>query len=274
MADPPGSGAAAPDAGAVAAMLRGAGIEPGLLRLSRIPGGASREVYLVDEGGDGPGRRWVLRCDPPGASSFAPLAVEYELLEAARQAAVPAPAPLAFAAAADGALGGRDGYLMEHVPGDSVPPRLLRKPEYGAARRALAAQLGAALAKVHSIDPAHDRRAHRPRGRPGARCLHALGGGDRPDRPAAAGRRGGPALAAAQCPRAGVGPGADPRRLPARQLHRRRLGARRCDRLGARPWRRPRRGHRLAHDPLLALRQRRAAGRRDRPARALPRRLP
>jgi aminoglycoside phosphotransferase (APT) family kinase protein len=153
--DPSGDGpAAAPEADAVAGMLRDAGVAPGPPSLTRIPGGASREVYLVDEqGADGQGGRWVLRCDPPGASSFAPLALEYELLEAARRAAVPAPAPLAFAAAADGALGGRDGYLMEHVPGDSVPPRLLRRPEYEAAREALAPQLGAALARIHSIEP-------------------------------------------------------------------------------------------------------------------------
>jgi aminoglycoside phosphotransferase (APT) family kinase protein len=42
---------------------------------------------------------------------------------------------------------------MEHVGGDSIAPRVLRREEYGAARVALPAQLGAALAAVHGIDP-------------------------------------------------------------------------------------------------------------------------
>jgi aminoglycoside phosphotransferase (APT) family kinase protein len=41
---------------------------------------------------------------------------------------------------------------MEHVEGVSVPPRVLRREELAAARRALPAQLGTALARIHSID--------------------------------------------------------------------------------------------------------------------------
>ena len=139
-----------PDPGAVRGALAAAGPDPGKLELSRIPGGASREVYLLREA-DGAGRRrWVLRRDPPGAQSFAPLEVEYRLLGAAAEAGVPAPRPLRFEP--DGGAFGSAGFLMEHVDGESVAPRLLKKDEYASAREALPAQLGDALARIHTID--------------------------------------------------------------------------------------------------------------------------
>jgi aminoglycoside phosphotransferase (APT) family kinase protein len=60
------------------------------------------------------------------------------------------PRPLAFEPA-----GGRlesAGFVMEHVPGTSVAPRVLRRDDLAAARRALPAQLGEALAGIHSVD--------------------------------------------------------------------------------------------------------------------------
>jgi aminoglycoside phosphotransferase (APT) family kinase protein len=139
------------------------GAESGDLELTRIPGGASRESYLV-EAGDG--RRWVLRCDPPGAQSFATLDLEHRLIEAATEAGVDVPRIVAFAAAGDAGLGEREGYLMDHVPGDSVAPRLLRKDEYAGAREVLGPQLGAALARIHSIDPASVEGLALPDGNP------------------------------------------------------------------------------------------------------------
>jgi aminoglycoside phosphotransferase (APT) family kinase protein len=135
------------DPGEVAPLLD---LEPGGLALTKIPGGASRESYLL-EAGDG--RRWVLRCDPPGAQSFAPLHLEQLLLEAAAEAGVQVPRVVAFAPADEPALGEREGYVMEHVAGDSVAPRLLRKEEYAGAREVLGPQLGTALARIHAIDP-------------------------------------------------------------------------------------------------------------------------
>jgi aminoglycoside phosphotransferase (APT) family kinase protein len=123
------------------------GSDPGAVELSTIPGGASRETFGV-EAGD---RRWVVRRDPPGAGmSFAPLEVECRVIEAAAAAGVPVPRPIAFEPA-----GGRlesAAFLMDHVEGVSVPPRVLRRDELEGARRALPAQLGTALARIHSID--------------------------------------------------------------------------------------------------------------------------
>jgi aminoglycoside phosphotransferase (APT) family kinase protein len=122
------------------------GSDPGPLALSTIPGGASRETFLAAAGE----RRWVIRRDPVGApDSFAPLEVEFRVVQAATAAGVPAPSPLAFEPA-----GGRlesAGFVMEHVGGTSVPPRVLRRDDLADARRALPAQLGAALARIHSI---------------------------------------------------------------------------------------------------------------------------
>jgi aminoglycoside phosphotransferase (APT) family kinase protein len=117
------------------------------LRLHTIPGGASRQVFVVASGED----RWVLRRDPPGAESFVPLEVEYRAIAAAREAGVPVPPALRFEPA--GGRFGTAGFLMEHVPGESVAPRLLRRDEFASARERLPAQLAEALARIHAVDP-------------------------------------------------------------------------------------------------------------------------
>ena len=118
------------------------------MRLERIPGGASRETWLVEAGET----RFVLRRDPPGSESLTPQAREFELVRLAREAGVPAPEPLLLEPA-----GGRfetAGVLMSFVEGQSVGPRVLRREELEEARRVLPAQLADALARIHSIEPA------------------------------------------------------------------------------------------------------------------------
>jgi aminoglycoside phosphotransferase (APT) family kinase protein len=94
----------------------------------------------------------VLRRDPPGAESFVPLEVEYGAIGAASGAGVPVPSILRFEPA--GGRFGTAGYLMEHVEGESVAPRVLRRDEFASARERLPAQLAQALARIHSVDPA------------------------------------------------------------------------------------------------------------------------
>jgi len=137
----------------VAEVLAERGIEPGRLELTRIPGGASRETWLAEsELG-----RWVLRRDPRGTVSLVPIGQESTLISRAAVAEVPVPEPIAFEP--DGGRFGSPGLLMKHVEGTSVAPRILRKPEYDAARRRLTGQLGEALARIHAIDPATLDRA-------------------------------------------------------------------------------------------------------------------
>ena len=132
----------------VRSVLAELGSDPGEPTLSAVPGGASRETWLV-EARD---HRWVLRRDPEGSVSLVPIGDEYALIEAAHNAGVPVPQPLVFEPA-----GGRLGtaaMLMSFVDGTSVAPRILRKAEYETARAGLTGQLGEALARIHSIDPA------------------------------------------------------------------------------------------------------------------------
>jgi aminoglycoside phosphotransferase (APT) family kinase protein len=137
-----------PDPAAVRAALAGAlGSDPGELGLSPIEGGASRESWLVEAGA----RRWVLRRDPPGAESWVPLEVEHRIVLAAADAGVPAARPIVFEP--PGGAFGSAGFLMEHVAGTSVAPRVLRRDEYAGARERLSGQLAAGLATIHAIDP-------------------------------------------------------------------------------------------------------------------------
>jgi aminoglycoside phosphotransferase (APT) family kinase protein len=128
------------------------------LSLQAIPGGASRQVFVVESGED----RWVLRRDPPGAESFVPLEVEYRAIGTAHDAGVPVAPPLRFEPA--GGRFGTDGFLMEHVPGESVAPRVLRRDRYAPARERLPVQLAEALARIHAIDPANVEGLPAPEG--------------------------------------------------------------------------------------------------------------
>jgi aminoglycoside phosphotransferase (APT) family kinase protein len=132
----------------VRAVLAELGEDPGELSLSAIPGGASRETWLVE----GPAGRWALRRDPKGSVSLVPMREEFALVRRAAEAGVPVPAPLAYEP--EGGRFGSPGMLMAFVDGTSVPPRVLRKPEYETARGALTGQLGEALARIHAVDPA------------------------------------------------------------------------------------------------------------------------
>jgi aminoglycoside phosphotransferase (APT) family kinase protein len=105
-----------------------------------VEGGASRESWLVI-GGD---RRWFLRRNPPAGDSFMPLGLEHRIVSEAAAAGVPVPQPLGMDAT---------GFVMEHVAGTSVAPRVLRREELAGARRLLPEQLGEALARIHAIDP-------------------------------------------------------------------------------------------------------------------------
>lgn len=140
-------GAEGPDDGAIReALAEATGSDPGPVRIRPIPGGASRQTFMVEA----PADRWVLRRDPPGAQSFVGLEVEFGVARAALRAGVPVPAPLHFEA--EGGRFGSAGYLMDHVEGTSVGPRILHRDRYAAARGRLVAELAAALARIHSID--------------------------------------------------------------------------------------------------------------------------
>ncbi len=121
-------------------------------RLDRLSGGASRITNSFDlERPDGTVRALILQQERD--SAVAPgsrMAVEATLLAAARAAGVPVPGVVAAGAAGGLAAG---WLVVERLEGETIPRKLLRDPEWAAARADLTAQCGAALAAVHRIPP-------------------------------------------------------------------------------------------------------------------------
>jgi aminoglycoside phosphotransferase (APT) family kinase protein len=138
----------------LAAFLTRAAEAPATItRMRPIAGGASRETWAVDAEIGGEPAELVLRMDQ--ASSMNPDALsrpqEFALLAAAHTAGVLAPRPRWMAA--DGTTLGRPFLLMDRVAGESIGPRVVRRPELAAARAGLPAQMAAQLARIHAIDP-------------------------------------------------------------------------------------------------------------------------
>ncbi|HWE66416.1 MAG TPA: phosphotransferase family protein [Acidimicrobiales bacterium] len=126
--------------------------------LRRLSGGASRITSSFDlhaGAGDGAGDRvqsLILQQDRgDGMTQGAKVRVEAALLRAAHQAGVPVPEVVAVGGERDGLDPG--WLVVERLEGETIPRKLLRDPEWAAARVALTAQCGQALAAIHTIDP-------------------------------------------------------------------------------------------------------------------------
>jgi aminoglycoside phosphotransferase (APT) family kinase protein len=117
-----------------------------------LPGGASKEAWAVHADGD----RLLVRRAAGGVIHGATLSLEeeFEVLQAAADAGVRVPRPVAYL----GELGGREAFAMELVRGETIGRRIVRKPPPG-----LETQLADELAKIHAIP---------------AERLPFLGGGD------------------------------------------------------------------------------------------------
>jgi aminoglycoside phosphotransferase (APT) family kinase protein len=105
-----------------------------------LPGGASKEAWAVDADGSG----LLVRRALAGVIHEATLSLEQEfrVLEAAFEAGVRVPRPVAYL----GELGGREAFAMERVEGETIGRRIVRDPPAG-----LAIQLADELAKIHAI---------------------------------------------------------------------------------------------------------------------------
>ena len=128
-----------------------------------LAGGASRETWLVDLSLDGERTALVLRLDT--ATTMNPDALEraeeFRLLKAAHEAGVTCPRP--FWLGTDPAVLGAPFFLMEYVPGESIGPRVVRKPALAEARRQLPAQLAREIALIHELAPDRPELAFLPR---------------------------------------------------------------------------------------------------------------
>ncbi len=126
------------------------GHDVSITELTRLSGGASREMWsFVAASGDAE-RRLVLRRDPPGAPAKSDRSTEVEILRLAADAGVPVPA-VVWTCSADEL--GSPGYFMDYVPGETIARRILREDDYAHARTVMAAQCGDILARIHAVAP-------------------------------------------------------------------------------------------------------------------------
>jgi aminoglycoside phosphotransferase (APT) family kinase protein len=125
--------------------------------LTRLSAGASREAWAFTLSGPDGAEPMILKRDPPDAAPPEPDAdnrfganrkTEAAILDAAWRAGMPAPQMMFEAEPADG-IG--EGFVMQALAGETLPQKILRDPDLAAARHALPAQLGSALAKLHAM---------------------------------------------------------------------------------------------------------------------------
>jgi aminoglycoside phosphotransferase (APT) family kinase protein len=122
--------------------------------LRRLSGGASRSTSAFDlVDADGASVPLIVQVDRGEAAQGAKMRTERALLEAARAAGVPVPAVVAMGDGADGDPVGAGWLVVERLDGETIPRKILRDDEWAAARNALGAQCGQALAAIHGIEP-------------------------------------------------------------------------------------------------------------------------
>ncbi|MFI2229432.1 phosphotransferase [Nocardia testacea] len=134
--------------GVRAVLAAATGTELADVRVRRLTGGASREIYAV-RATDRAGREStaVLRRDPPGRGEADRMRAEVACLRAAAAAGVPVPEVIACG---DTAPGIDAPYLvMNTVPGESIPRKLQRDSGFAAVRAHLAEDFGYVLGLVH-----------------------------------------------------------------------------------------------------------------------------
>src|SRR5438552_6544516 len=110
--------------------------------LQALAGGASKEAWAVDAGGE----RLVVRRDAGGAIHEGTLSLrhEFEVITAAFEGGVKVPRPVRYL----GEVGGREAFAVDRVDGETIGRRIVRDPPPG-----LDLQLAEQLAKIHALPP-------------------------------------------------------------------------------------------------------------------------
>jgi aminoglycoside phosphotransferase (APT) family kinase protein len=125
--------------------------------LHRLTGGASRQTWsFTAHFSSGRTQDMVLRRDPAPQPDSARMALEAAAISEAEAVGVPVPRLIDSGSPdyGDESLG--PAYLiMEKIPGESLPRRLLRDERYRVVRQTLAYDLGRVLARVHQIPSQH-----------------------------------------------------------------------------------------------------------------------
>lgn len=136
---------------ALASTFAAAGIPGSVAGVTRLTGGASRETFRFTLDGVG----HILQRERGGTQRRPEgMAAEADLVRAGVAAGVPAPRVVVSNGDVPDSNIGPSFFVTEAVEGETIARRILRDDAFGAARRALAADMGAALAAIHSIDPA------------------------------------------------------------------------------------------------------------------------
>lgn len=120
----------------------------------RLSGGASQETWSfrgITESGSS--EKYILRRSPGGNRPAEPdhklsLEDEASLITAALDAGVIAPKIKHVCQVGDGI---ENGFIMEHVEGETIARKILRDNKFIDARLALTAQCAISLAKIHSV---------------------------------------------------------------------------------------------------------------------------
>ncbi|HZR94325.1 MAG TPA: phosphotransferase family protein [Gaiellaceae bacterium] len=115
-----------------------------------LAGGASKEAWAVDAAlPDGTAEKLLVRRAAVGVihRHTLSLADEFAVLEAAYEAGVKVPRPIAYLPD----LAGREAFVMERVEGETIGRRIVRKAELEHARFLLPVQMAEELAKIHEI---------------------------------------------------------------------------------------------------------------------------
>jgi aminoglycoside phosphotransferase (APT) family kinase protein len=130
-------------------------------RLTRMSGGASREIWAFDAvGAAGTRTELVLRRDPAGRpSEGAAIQREARALSLAAAAGLEVPEMLFVS---DGPGLGTAGMVMRRVAGETIARRILRDDAHATARDVLVGQLGTFAARLHAIAPPADFPAPDP----------------------------------------------------------------------------------------------------------------
>lgn len=105
-----------------------------------LAGGASKEAWAVDSGS----RELLIRRAAGGVIHQGTLSLEqeFQVLQAAYEAGVKVPEPIAYL----GEVEGREAFVMERVSGETIGRRIVKSPPPG-----LDVQLAEELAKIHAI---------------------------------------------------------------------------------------------------------------------------
>jgi aminoglycoside phosphotransferase (APT) family kinase protein len=120
-----------------------------ICNIARLTGGASLETWRFDVDGVTP-HTLILRRRAASGDNALPLATEAALLKLAGAEGVPVPDVIRICDDGDG-LG--EAIIVTHVEGETLGRRIVGGEAFATIRPDLARQAGAALARVHAIDP-------------------------------------------------------------------------------------------------------------------------